>query len=65
MMKFSKMTMTETSRAKKLVKIFEKLIKQDHLYNEERIREMKKQLGLIKDQIAEIEKQTYKGFGKK
>tara|TARA_B100002019_G_C20764831_1_gene354749 strand:+ start:210 stop:383 length:174 start_codon:yes stop_codon:yes gene_type:complete len=57
--------MTETSRAKKLVKIFERLIKQDHLYDEERIREMKKQLGLIKDQIAEIEKQTYKGFGKK
>ena len=54
--------MTETSRAKKLVKLLERLIQQDHLYEKERIEEMKGQLRAVKEQIAEIEKQNYKGF---
>ena len=57
--------MTETSRAKRLVKLLERLIQQDHLYEKERIEEMKGQLRAVKEQIAEIEKQNYKGFGKK
>lgn len=57
--------MTETSRAKKLVKLLERLIQQNHLYEKERIEEMKGQLRAVKEQIAEIEKQNYKGFGKK
>jgi hypothetical protein len=56
------MMMTETSRAKKLVKLLERLIQQDHLYEKERIEEMKGQLRAVKEQIAEIEKQNYKGF---
>ena len=54
--------MTETSRAKKLVKLLERLIQQDHLYEKERIEEMKGQLRAVKEQIAEIEKKNYKGF---
>lgn len=54
--------MTETSRAKRLVKLLERLIQQDHLYEKERIEEMKGQLRAVKEQIAEIEKQNYKGF---
>ena len=54
--------MTETSRAKKLVKLLERLIQQDHLYERERIEEMKGQLRAVKEQIAEIEKKNYKGF---
>ena len=54
--------MTETSRSKKLVKLLERLIQQDHLYEKERIEEMKGQLRAVKEQIAEIEKQNYKGF---
>jgi len=57
--------MTETSRAKKLVKLLERLIQQDHLYEKERIEEMKGQLRAVKEQIAEIEKQNYKGFADK
>jgi hypothetical protein len=59
------MMMTETSRAKKLVKLLERLIQQDHLYEKERIEEMKGQLRAVKEQIAEIEKQNYKGFADK
>jgi uncharacterized membrane protein (DUF106 family) len=56
--------MTDTSRTKKLVKLLERLIKQEHLYDEERIKEMKIELRAIKKQIAEVEKQNSKGFGK-
>ena len=59
------MTMIETKRAKKLLKMLERLIKQDHLYDQERIQEMKEQLSFLKEQIAELEKQNFKGFGEK
>ena len=52
------------SRAKELVKLLERLIKQDHLYDDEKIREMKVQLRELKEQLADIEKKTSKGFGK-
>ena len=44
------------SRSKELVKMLERLIKQDHLYDSEKIIEMKKQLRVLKEQLAEIEK---------
>jgi len=53
------------NRAKELVKLLERLIKQDHLYSDERIKEMKVQLSSLKTQIMEMEKQNSKGFGKK
>ena len=52
------------SRSKKLVKLLERLIKQDHLYTDDKIREMKAQLRELKEQLAEIEKGNSKGFGK-
>jgi hypothetical protein len=52
------------SRTKRLVKLLERLIKQDHLYTDEKIIEMKVQLRELKEQLAEIEKKTSKGFGK-
>jgi len=55
---------TPTSRIKKLVKLLEKLVKQDHLYTDEKIREMKAQLRVVKEELAELEKKTSKGFGK-
>jgi hypothetical protein len=54
-----------TSRAKKLVKLLEKLTKQDHLYTGEQLKEMKSQLRVVKKELAELEAQTSKGFGKK
>jgi hypothetical protein len=57
--------MTETTRAKKLVKLLERLIKQDHLYTDDKIKEMKEQLRAVKEEIAQLEAKTSKGFGKK
>lgn len=67
MMKYSMMmmdTQTKTKRAKELVKLLERLIKQDHLYSEENLKEMKSQLRAVKQQIADFEKENSKGFGK-
>ena len=52
------------NRAKKLVKLLERLIKQEHLYTSEKIVEMRSQLRVVKEEIAELEKKTSKGFGK-
>lgn len=54
-----------TSRGKQLVKLLEKLIKQEHLYSNDQLKEMKSQLRVVKKELAEIEAKTSKGFGKK
>ena len=66
-MKYSMMmmdTQIRTKKAKELVKLLERLIKQDHLYSEENLKEMKSQLRAVKQQIADFEKENSKGFGK-
>jgi inactivated superfamily I helicase len=54
-----------TNRAKELVKLLEKLTKQDHLYSGEQLKKMKAQLRTVKEEIAQLEAKTSKGFGKK
>lgn len=51
-------------RVKKLVKLLERLIKQDHLYSGEQLKEMKSQLRVVKQELAELETKMSKGFGK-
>jgi t-SNARE complex subunit (syntaxin) len=51
-------------RAKKLVKLLERLIKQDQLYSNEELKQMKSQLRVVKEELAELEAKTSKGFGK-
>ena len=53
------------SRAKQLVKLLERMLKQEHLFSEEQIVEIKQQLRVVKKELAEVEAQTSKGFGKK
>lgn len=53
-----------SKRAKQLVKLLEKLIRQDHLYSNEQLKRMKSQLRVIKEELAIIETKTSKGFGK-
>ena len=57
------MTMaTPTSRSRRLIKMLERLIKQDHLYSDEEYKLMKNQLRVIKEELALIESKTSKGF---
>ena len=53
-----------TNRAKNLIKLLERLIKQDHLYSDEQLKQMKLQLRVVKEELAELESKTSKGFGK-
>ncbi len=50
-------------RAKKLVKLLERLIRQDHLYSNEELKQMKSQLRVVKEELAGLEAKTSKGFG--
>jgi hypothetical protein len=54
-----------TRKAKELVKMLEKLTKQDHLYSDDQLKEMKSQLRVVKEELAQIEAKYSKGFGKK
>ena len=64
MMNFMTMTMaTQTSRAKRLVKLLERLLKKRELYDEEKLELIKEQLKIAKNELAKIEEQTSKGFG--
>ena len=64
-MNFTMMTMaTQTSRAKRLVKMLERLISKEHLYTDEQLKKMKAQLRVIKEELAAVEAQNSKGFGK-
>ena len=49
-------------RQKKLIKLLKRLIKQDHLYTDEKLREMKQTLRLAEEEFADIEAKESKGF---
>ena len=59
------MMVMQTDRARKLIKMMNRLLKQEHLYSGEQLKEMKAQLRVVKEELAELESKTSKGFGKK
>ena len=64
-MNFMMMTMAiQTSRARRLVKMLERLLKQDYLYTDTQLKEMKAQLRVIKEELAATDAKNSKGFGK-
>ena len=53
---------TQISRAKRLVRILERLVKQPYLYDEEQNKLIREQLQVAKNELAMIEEKTSKGF---
>ena len=53
---------TQISRAKRLVRILERLVKQPYLYDEEQNKLIREQLEVAKNELAIIEEKTSKGF---
>ena len=53
---------TPISRAKRLVNMLERLVKQPYLYNEEQNKLIREQLETAKNELARIQEQTSKGF---
>ncbi len=63
MMNFMMMTMaTQISRAKRLVKLLERLLRQRELFDDDKLKLIKEQLKVAKNELALIEEQTSKGF---
>jgi hypothetical protein len=56
--------MMMTSRSRQLVKLLKRLIKQEHLYSDKQLKEMKSQLRVVETELVQLEKLTSKGFGK-
>ena len=64
-MRSSKTTMTNTNRTKRLIKMLERFLESDHLQEAEKVEEAKRELASLREQIEQVEKDNYKGFGKK
>ena len=63
MMNFMMMTMATQTRARKLIKLLERLLKKRELFDDDQVNLIKEQLKVAKDELARIEEQTSKGFG--
>ena len=62
-MNFTMMMMAiQTSRAKRLVKLLERLLKKRELFDDDKLKLIKEQLKIAKNELAIIEEKTSKGF---
>ena len=64
MMNFMMMTMATQTRAKKLIKMMKRLLKNEFLYTDEQLKDMKAQLRVLEEELALQESKISKGFGK-
>ena len=55
-------TMVTQTRAKRLIKLLERLLKKDYLYDKEQLKLIREQLKVAKNELAMIEEKTSKGF---
>jgi len=46
------------------MKLLKRLIKQEHLYTDEQLVEMKGQLRILEQELSDLDKKLSKGFGK-
>ena len=55
--------MRTNTRAKRLVKVLEKLISQEHLYTDDQLKEMKQALRVVKKEMDILNTKLKRGFG--
>ena len=55
---------TQTSRARRVIKMLERMIKKDYLYSDEELKFMKSQLRVVKEELDSVDAKNSKGFGK-
>ena len=53
----------DNARAKRLVKLLKRLIAQEHLYTDEQLKDMKKQLRVVQEEVNNLDSKLKKGFG--
>jgi len=47
-----------------MLNLLKRLVKQEYLYTDEKLKEIKSQIKVLEEEISEMEKRTFKGFGK-
>lgn len=47
-----------------MMKLLKRLIKQEHLYTDDQLIEMKGQLRILEEELKDLDKKLSKGFGK-
>ena len=47
-----------------MLNLLKRLVKQEYLYTDEKIREVKSQIKILEEEISNIESKQSKGFGK-
>ena len=55
---------TQTNRARRMIKMLERLIKKDYLYTDDELKLMKTQLRVVKEELDSVDAKNSKGFGK-
>ena len=64
MMNSTMMTMvTPISRAKRMLNLLKKLVKEEYLYTDDKLEEVKSQIKILEEEIAEIKTKVSKVFG--
>ena len=59
------MTMvTPTNRAKRMLNLLKKLVKEEYLYTDDKLEEVKSQIKILEEEIAMRQTKKFKGFGK-
>ena len=59
------MTMvTPTDRAKRMLNLLKRLVKEEYLYTDDKLEEVKSQIKILEEEIAMRQSKEFKGFGK-
>ena len=59
------MTMvTPTNRAKRMLNLLKKLVKEEYLYTDDKLEEVKSQIKILEEEIAMRQSKEFKGFSK-
>ena len=65
MTNYTMMTMvTPTDRAKRMLNLLKRLVKEEYLYTDDKLKEVKSQIKILEEEIAMRKTKKIKGFGK-
>ena len=58
------MMVTPTDRAKRMLNLLKRLVKEEYLYTDDKLEEVKSQIKILEEEIAMRKTKKIKGFGK-
>ena len=58
------MMVTPTDRAKRMLNLLKRLVKEEFLYTDDKLEEVKSQIKILEEEIAMRKTKEFKGFGK-